>query len=187
MIVILDCTRQDLPLLKQEFVSQVASIVERGGHQVMVLPLTTTEVPDNLQGVILTGTALKDDQYLVHGIPKWLMKWTGPVLGICAGMQLIVVAGGGTIIPSEKIGMTEITVTSDDKIFSGKERFHAWELHQSGVKPTESMKVLARSASGVQAVLCPDRPWYGVLFHPEVRNEWVIINFLEICSRYPLN
>ncbi|MDD1728963.1 MAG: hypothetical protein LUQ50_07820 [Methanospirillum sp.] len=187
MIAILDCTRQDLPLLKREFVSPVVSIVERSGHQAMILPLATTEVPVNLQGVILTGTALMDDHYLLHGIPEWLMKWTGPVLGICAGMQLIVIAGGGIVIPSEKIGMTEIMVTSDEEIFSGKERFNAWELHQSGVMPTESMKILARSEAGVQAVRCADRPWYGVLFHPEVRNEWIIINFLEICSQHPHN
>ena len=179
MILILDCTGQDLPLLKAEFVQPVASIIEAAGYETRVLPLGNQILPDNTRAVILTGTALRDNQFLKVGLPGPLVRWTGPVLGICAGMQLIAVTFGGSLFPYEKIGMTEITVMRDDPVFSGKDRFNAWELHQSGVEIDGEFEVLARSASGVQSIKHQNKPWYGVLFHPEVRNEWVLTNFLK--------
>lgn len=179
MILILDCTRQDLPLLKPEFVHPVQSILKTAGYETAVLPLHTRTLPDGIKAVILTGTALMDHQFLKVGLPDPLMQWNGPVLGICAGMQLLAMTVGGSLIPSEKIGMTEITVIKDDPVFAGKDRFNAWELHQSGVEVTGECEILARSASGVQGIKLNDRPWYGVLFHPEVRNEWVLENFLK--------
>lgn len=179
MIIILDCTGQDIPLLKAEFVHPVISIVEAAGYETEALPLNTKTLPHDTKAVILTGTTLMDHQFLKIGLPDQLMHWNGPVLGICAGMQLLAVTCGGSLIPSEKIGMTEITVIKEDPVFIGKERFNAWELHQSGVEVTGAFEVIARSASGVQGIKLLERPWYGVLFHPEVRNEWVLINFLK--------
>jgi len=182
MIAILDCTNQDLPLLKREFVNPIVSIVQRTTHDSVVLPLTTHKMPGNLKGVILTGTALMDDQYLTTGLPDWLPDWSGPVLGICAGMQLIALNFGGRLVQSEEIGMTEIRCISADRILGGKEQFTAWELHRTGIEITGRATVLARSASGIQMIRANDRPWYGLLFHPEVRNEWLITNFLLICA-----
>lgn len=184
MIAILDCTRQDLSLLKCEFVSPVIDIVRIAGFSTIVLPLTTHEIPDNLKGIILTGTSLMDNHYLTIGLPEWVLQWTGPVLGICAGMQLIVMTYGGRIVPSEAIGMKEICCTNSDEIFNGKERFTGWELHRSGVEISGNLTALARSESGIQMIRTNERPWYGVLFHPEVRNEWLITNFLTICGKH---
>lgn len=183
MIGILDCTRQDLPLLKTEFVDPIISIVQNAGFQTIDLPLTTKKIPNSLQGIILTGTALRDDAYLSVGLPEWLLHWTGPVLGICAGMQLITISFGGGLIPCKMIGMTEIAIVSEDPIFSQKKQFNAWEMHNSGINPSDMMTILARSPSGVQAIRLSGRPWYGVLFHPEVRNEWIITNFLTLCRK----
>ena len=179
MILILDCTRQDIPLLREEFVTPIRTIVQNAGYETIVHTLNTTALPDGIQGVILSGTALMDHDYLKIGLPEWLLSWKGPVLGICAGMQLIAVSFGGELIPGENIGMTEITVTHDDPIFDGKKQFSAWELHQSMVTIPETIVIIAQSASGVQGIRLSDRPWYGVLFHPEVRNEWLIANFLN--------
>ncbi len=181
MIAILDCTNQDLPLLKPEFINPIASIVQGSGYHSVVLPLAAHEMPDDLKGVILTGTALMDNQYLTIGLPEWLLDWAGPVLGICAGMQLIALTYGGRLVPSERIGMTEIRCTFSDQILEGKEQFTGWELHRSGIEVNGAVTVLARSASGIQMIRANDRPWYGLLFHPEVRNEWLITNFLDIC------
>ncbi|HWQ63883.1 MAG TPA: gamma-glutamyl-gamma-aminobutyrate hydrolase family protein [Methanospirillum sp.] len=183
MITILDCTRQDLSLLKYEFVSPITNIVQIAGFNTIVLPLATHERPSNLKGIILTGTSLMDDHYLSIGIPEWVLQWAGPVLGICAGMQLITITYGGRLVPSEAVGMTEIRCVNRDQIVDGKEQFTGWELHRSGVETSGNVTVLARSASGIQMIRTNDRPWYGVLFHPEVRNEWLITNFLNICSK----
>lgn len=183
MILVIDCTRQDLPILRDEFVTPVMTIVMQAGYETCSQPLASEIIPENLQAVILTGTALKDDEFLKSGLPQWLISWTGPVLGICAGMQLIAISAGGEIIPGEKIGMAEISVTGEDPVFFGKTRFNAWELHRSGVIVPDTTTVLAISPSGVQAIRRADRPWYGLLFHPEVRNEWVILNFLNVYTQ----
>lgn len=183
MIAILDCTRQDLSLLKREFVSPILNITQINGFSTIVLPLATLKRPSYLKGIILTGTSLMDDHYLTIGLPEWVLEWAGPVLGICAGMQLITIASGGRLIPSEAIGMTEIRCVNRDQILDGKEQFTGWELHRSGVEISGNVTVLARSEAGIQMIRTNDRPWYGVLFHPEVRNEWIITNFLNICSK----
>jgi GMP synthase (glutamine-hydrolysing) len=179
MILVLDCTRQDRPLLRDEFVSPVTGIVSGAGYETRVAPLDTLLMPAGVRAVILTGTALMDCEYLRIGLPGWLFSWGGPVLGICAGMQLLVISADGELVPEERIGMAEISSNTDDPLFSGKERFNAWEMHRSGVIVSGGMRILATSASGVQAIRYLDRPWYGVMFHPEVRNEWVILNFLR--------
>jgi GMP synthase (glutamine-hydrolysing) len=180
MIGVLDCTCHDHPLLKREFVNPIVHVIQKTGYPTVILPLSTKEMPEGLDGVILTGTALMDDHFCTIGLPEWLVQWNGPVLGICAGMQLIALSFGGTITPSEVIGMNEIVVTGKDQIFAERERFSAWELHKSGICTSDNMMVLARSPSGIQMIRRSDRPWYGVLFHPEVRNEWLITNFLTL-------
>jgi len=183
MIAILDCTDQDVPLLKHEFVSPIVSIVHNAGYHSVVLPLTVQEKPEGLKGVILTGTALMDDKFLTLGLPEWIIHWAGPLMGICAGMQLIAITCRGKLIPSEAIGMAEIQCICTDQILTGKEQFTGWELHRSGVDFFGNVTVLAKSASGIQMIRINDRPWYGILFHPEVRNEWLITNFLNMyCS-----
>ncbi len=180
MILVLDCTRQDLPLLKDEFVQPVLHIIRQAGYEACVKPLDLPHMPPGCNASILTGTALQDHEFLATGLPEWLLDWTGPVLGICAGMQLLAMSAGGDLIADQKIGMTEITVTKENPVFSGRDRFNAWELHQSGVVVPESVLICATGATGVQAIRYADRPWYGLLFHPEVRNEWIIRRFLEV-------
>jgi GMP synthase (glutamine-hydrolysing) len=182
MILIIDCTNPDLPLLRYEFIDPLVSIIEKAGFQSGIRPLSDQSPPGLTEGIILSGTALRDQEFLKTGLPCWFSEWKGPVLGICAGMQLLAVASGGSLVQGEEIGMNEIPVIGSDPLFSGTERFSAWELHQSGVVISTSCQVLALTSTGVKAFRRRDRPWYGVLFHPEVRNEWIIHNFLRICS-----
>lgn len=186
MILIIDCTRQDLPLLRDEFVTPIRNIVQKAGYQALTQPLRDAHPVEGIEGVILTGTALQDREYLTTGIPDWLAVWDGPVFAIGAGMLLLITSAGGSLIPSEKIGMAEISVTRGDPVFAGWERFTAWELHQEGVTIPPSFREIARSGSGTRAVRSADHPRYGVLFHPEVRNEWIIQNFLALSEREPV-
>jgi GMP synthase (glutamine-hydrolysing) len=41
---------------------------------------------------------------------------------------------------------------------------------------------MAVSDSGVQAVRHPDIPLFGMMFHPEVRNDGVVERFLSLCQ-----
>jgi GMP synthase-like glutamine amidotransferase len=46
----------------------------------------------------------------------------------------------------------------------------------------DSFRILATSRKGPAIIRHGERPVYGVLFHPEVRNEWLIERFLAFCS-----
>ena len=179
MILILDCTNQDIPLLREEFVKPVHNIVRIAGYETTILPLGTRSLPQETKAVILTGTALKDHTYRTTGLPLDLLSGALPTLGICAGMQLIALSCGGRLIQNETIGMTEITAVTHYPVFSGRERFNAWEMHQSGVEVDGECEIIATSVSGVQGIKLRQKPWYGFLFHPEVRNEWLILSFLR--------
>lgn len=187
MIVILDCTDPFFPLLRDEFVTPIERIVWQAGKESVVLPLSShrPELP-RISGVILSGTALMDNRFLNETFPEWIDP-SMPILGICAGMQLLARAIGGIITPDEEIGMTRVMITgqgSGDPVFTGAGVIDVWELHQSGANIPDNCIILAQSQGGIQAFRLSDRPWYGVLFHPEVRNEWVITNFLNLCRSY---
>jgi len=111
----------------------------------------------------------------------WLLSFPCPVLGICAGMQVLVRAYGGDVHPRAGIGMAEQQVIAPDPLLTGKDRFPAYELHSLSVAQPTSFRVLGISPSGVQIIRHQYRPAYGVMFHPEVRNEWLIRRFLSLC------
>ena len=128
---------------------------------------------------MLGGTALQDDKYLKEntGI-KPLLEADVPLLAICSGMQLLSAVCGGEIIIQREIGMVQVKTVAENPLCSGN--FEAFVLHHRAIKPGPQFEVLAQSKSCVQAIRNCELPHYGVLFHPEVRNEQVVRNFLAL-------
>jgi GMP synthase-like glutamine amidotransferase len=184
MILVLDLSYRPGSLSADEFVAPVERIVRQEGHPARIRHYSEVVSEDlaPADGAILCGTALKDAGYL-RGMDRfaWLPSFAGPVLGICAGMQVIARIYGGEVRPGVEIGMTGLEVVAPDPLLTGAGRFEAYELHGLAVVPPDSLRVLAVSPSGVQAIRHRERPVYGVMFHPEVRNEWLIRRFLSLC------
>ena len=185
MILLLDLSFRPGSLSADEFVSPVGGVVSGEGGTPLVRHYTGI-APEDLaaaDGAILCGTALADFGYL-GGLERfsWLPSYPRPVLGICAGTEVLVRTFGGTLAPGTGIGMMEQRVTGPDPLFAGRDRFAAYELHSLAVDPPPDFRVIAVSPSGIQAVRHRDRPLYGVMFHPEVRNEWLIRRFLSLCG-----
>ena len=184
MILVVDLSYRPGSLSLDEFVAPVERIVRKEGFPPGTRHYTDLSQQDSATaaGIILCGTALKDFGYL-EGLERftWLLSFRGPVLGICAGMQVLVRVYGGEVHPATGIGMAEQQVVTPDPLLAGKDRFAAYELHCRSVTPPPPFKVLAVSQSGVQAIRHRERPVYGVMFHPEVRNEWLIARFLSLC------
>lgn len=186
MILIVDlCWKKD-SLSGPEFTGPVVNIVRNTGESFKIVHHTEVSpaVMEGTCGVILCGTALKDNAFRKNSSLGELIRQTElPVLGICAGMQAIALAFGGDLIESPGIGMTRIWVTSKDEIFGGREDLEAYELHGAGIQDCGDLYTIAKSDTGAEAFRHRSRPVWGLLFHPEVRNEWAVENFIEYCRR----
>ena len=184
MILLIDLCYRNGSLGFDEFVRPVARIVRHSGDDAIPVHFRCLTDPllSQADAVILCGTPLADTAFLSEaGAFSWLKETSLPVLGICAGMEVICTIFGGTIRPCIEIGMTEFTVIGNDPIFQKTGSFSAYELHTLACNNLRDMEVLAVSNQCIQVVRHQGKKIYGVMFHPEVRNDWVIERFLT-CS-----
>lgn len=183
MILVVDLCYRDGSLSRAEFVEPVVRVLRGAGAQFAVRHYAAVDAPaiEAADGAVLCGTALKDMGFADHpGLFRWLLAFERPVLGISSGMLALAAAFGGGVEPCCEIGMADVRVTAPDPLFAGKETFAAYELHECAAKVPEGFIPLAASSRCVQAIRHRSLPLYGVLFHPEVRNEWVIERFLRL-------
>ncbi len=179
MILVVDMNWKKNSLAYNEFVLPIVSAIE---------PLdecTVTHFSDirseDLGGfsrIVLSGTTLKD--FSAQQAPQrfnWIKNCGKPILGICAGMQIISLVYGVPLKACLKIGMTQIATTHPNPLFAGI--FQAYTLHSYSVACSETFEVLARSSECIQAIKHRQKPIYGVLFHPEVRNQGILHNFVR--------
>ncbi|WOF16229.1 hypothetical protein F1737_05655 [Methanoplanus sp. FWC-SCC4] len=181
MILIIDLCRKPDSLSKTEFVNPVAEIVDSCGviFKIMHYKEISCEDINKADGAILCGTALKDNEFLNDiKLFDWIKTINIPVMGVCAGIQVISGVFGGKVVKDKKIGMTKVSCVADDPVISKKEEFEAYELHNYSVTVPDCFIEIARSDDGIQAIKHKEKSVYGVVFHPEVRNEWVLKNFI---------
>ncbi|MGB8220144.1 MAG: gamma-glutamyl-gamma-aminobutyrate hydrolase family protein [Methanoregula sp.] len=184
MILLVDLSWKAGTLSRNEFVDPVARIVSRAGlawREAHFSGISEEQIR-GADGIILCGTALQDNLFAgkVQEF-SWLKDTRVPVLGICAGMQALCLVFGGTLRPASEIGMTTIRITRPNPLFPDRPPFEAYELHSFACDPPAGWEVTAVSDRCVQAVCHPDRPLYGVMFHPEVRNDLVVKRFCSLC------
>jgi GMP synthase-like glutamine amidotransferase len=141
------------------------------------LEVTDQDISESSK-IILSGTALKDttifDQLEKF---KWIMLTEKPILGICAGMLTIGCVFGSKLIKCSEIGITKITTLVNNPLFSSS--FKAYSLHQYSLEVSSDFEVLAKSTKCVQAIRHKKKAIFGVLFHPEVRNEEILKRFVK--------
>lgn len=184
MILIVDLCSRPGSLSRDEFVGPVARIVERAGEEWREVHFSGAGSADlsGLSGIILCGTALQDNLFAGQVAAFASLFGAGlPVLGICAGMQALCLAHGGSIRPACEIGMTKVRADVQDPLLGSPGEFEAFELHSFAGEPPPGWIVTAVSETCVQAVRHPDQPVFGVMFHPEVRNDHVVERFCALC------
>lgn len=137
--------------------------------------------------VIICGTSLKDNGFL-ENMDKfsWLKDFDKPVLGICAGFQILGLTFGGKAKKKTEIGFFHEKFGSE---FLGlKGEVEVYHLHNNYALFGDEFEVFSpRDDSGepagdevVQAVKSKGKDFYGVLFHPEVRNKEMILEFCRL-------
>jgi GMP synthase-like glutamine amidotransferase len=179
-ILIVDMNYRKDSLAYFEFVKPILTILEptescKVKHYSELKPIE----PQRYSHIILSGTTLKDFEFLNH--PEkfdWLQTCTKPILGICAGMQTIIKAYGEQLAECLQVGMTQITTTKSNLLFGGV--FQAYSLHSYTAAATENFEVIAKSKECPQAIKHKQKPIYGLLFHPEVRNPDILKRFAKL-------
>jgi GMP synthase (glutamine-hydrolysing) len=177
MILLVNLNSEGLPLSTEEFIRPIESALD-GVCDCSVVPYkrVTDDLLAQADKVILSGTTLKDMDYLNNMSSfSWISGCKKPILGICAGMQVLAMGYGSTLVDCREIGLFDIDSLKDNPLFSGK--FKAYCLHKKAVEPSSELEVLARSLGCVQAIKHIKTPQYGVLFHPEVRNIEILRKF----------
>ncbi len=181
MILVVDMNWKKDSLAYSEFVLPILALAEPIEVCTVrhYLELEPSEL-GNYSHIILSGTTLKDFEFLKHLENfNWIKTCEKPILGICAGMQTIIQAYGETLTACPQIGMTGITTLKQNPLFSGV--FQAYALHTYTIEAkNQTFDAIAESSRCIQAIKHKQKHIYGVLFHPEVRNQSILQRFLQL-------
>lgn len=176
MILLIDLTNDELSSL--EFVLPIKKIVYscKEDSEIIHYSKLTEDKINSADKIILCGTALKDNKFQEDFEQfNWIKEFKKPILGICAGMQIIGMVYGSKLIQMKEIGMTQIL--AKDSIFQDT-MFSAYELHGSSITLPEGFVEIAYNDKGMQGIKKDNI--YAIQFHPEVRNRKLIENFLNL-------
>jgi len=183
MILLVDlCYKKD-SLSGYEFVHPIANILKRieAPHGIVHYTGLHGDLLESAEKIILCGTALKDNAYCEQiGQFSWLKSYEKPVLGICAGMQIIGLAFGGEIVSQPTIGLEKIEIIRETPLLGEPRQIEGYHLHNFGVTMPDGFDLVAGVQQRAEAFSHCQRSIYGIIFHPEVRNRWIVERFANL-------
>ena len=160
MILIINICKERLHAF--EFVKPVEDILKANNIQFTTKHYTDIKEEDlnTTDKIIICGTSLKDNKFLddIEHF-KFLHAFKKPVFGICGGAHIIGLLLNHEPKKQKEIGLKEITI--EHEFLGVKGTIQVYHLHQLQVLPE---------------VFNKDN-FYSTLFHPEVRNKEMILNF----------
>jgi len=168
-------------LSEYEFVTPLIQICRKSGAEVEVARYDSLRNvdPGRYSHAVISGTALKDFDYLNYVEDfEPLLEEGIPVLGICAGAQVIALYYGSKLEDLVIIGRHPIHVVRENPLLPSGTT-HAYFLLSKVIVPTRKLIELGRTGEATSLYKVEGRETYGALFHPEVLNREVIRNFLE--------
>lgn len=167
-----------------EFVQPIIDIVKSVSLPFRVTHMTqlSTHSFADISHIIICGTSLHDFGYQKHLAQfAFLKHYTKPVLGICAGMQIIAQVFDCTMSMGKEVGMKTATFENDFLGIPAGTSKEVYCLHNQIICEDEHFKkqfTLCAKTTYVQAIRHNHHPFYGILFHPEVRNKDIIAHFI---------
>jgi GMP synthase (glutamine-hydrolysing) len=177
ILIISTCSEK---LSEREFVTPISKIVGAANHKILHYTECIEQNIFEFEKILICGTSLQDNSYQ-KDIDKFkiiLTNFEKPILGICSGMQIVCTIFGDKIIKNLEIGMVDIETLEKNSLCKGK--FQAYSIHNNSVGNLVYFTILAQSETSIQVIKHKTKDIFGVSFHPEVRNESIIENFLSI-------
>jgi|SRR5271157_588651 len=177
MIIVVNVCSDGLSYL--EFVKPVEDVLKKARVRFVTRCFVNLEKKDvdMADRFIICGTALRDFAYLENlDRFKWIYKVSTPILGICAGMQIIGKLFGGILLEQERIGRYRVNIVQRT-FLSEKSTFYSYFLSSKALEPNNEFETLGESDDLKCIIKHKHRRLYGCLFHPEVLNPEIITSF----------
>lgn len=175
MILIINLCNKESELHKREFIKPITDLIEKEFTVKHYTDLIKKDL-DDAEKIILSGTPLKEFEYLDNMRANWLTSTTKPVLGICAGAQIITKTFGASLIEQTEMGLVEVTVRKEDKILPSSIN-QVYSLHTKAFELPKEFDIILESTV---PQLVKKNNIYAALFHAEVRNKELITNFINL-------
>ena len=163
-----------------EFVKPVCDILKNVSADFKVKNYLDVNSDDleNARKIIICGTSLQDNNFIKNLVKfSWIKSFDKPLLGICGGFQILGLIYGGKLKNKTEIGFFE------EKFFKNflglKGEVEVYHLHNNFVKFPKDFENFTTSEI-YQAVKHKTKSLYGVLFHPEVRQKNLILEFVKL-------
>lgn len=164
-----------------EFVKPVEDVIRKARMDSVTRHFLSLNHRDISQAerVIICGTAIRDFEYL-DNMEKftWITEVDKPVLGICAGMQVLGKLYNCSLLDGTKIGRYRVKIVRKNSLTS-KNEFYSYFLNSRVIEPNREFETLAESGNLRCMFEHKYKRFYGCLFHPEVLNPEIITNFLQ--------
>jgi GMP synthase-like glutamine amidotransferase len=171
-----------------------------GGNEVRAVHYTDVDAFTGAGAVVISGSSAPWAAHAPNAfrpLREAVDAYDGPVLGICAGMQLLATFAGGRVAPladrgvEAERGFLPLEVLDGSDLLNGlPSRATVFQDHLEEITELpDGFRVLARTdACRVQAVAVPERRWWGTQFHPERSDagrpdgDRVLRNFFALAS-----
>ena len=170
MILIISACKE--PLSELEFIESLKALVSNS----KVVHYTQLQAKDLAlaEKIIISGTALADFDYLQADF-SWISKLNKPILGICAGAQVIAKAFGWELVDETHIDVKPVHMVKLNLLVKGD--FNAYFLHTKRIRG--DFTTLAKSGETPALIKHNVKHAYACIFHPEVLNQEIITLFIH--------
>jgi len=177
-VLLLSTCNKEVSLLEDEFIEPIKKIIfSKNSYELDIYHLSDNFNLKDYDKVIISGTALKDFSYFdfIDNLSS-LKSLDIPTLGICSGAQILATLLGEDLKDSVSIGLIDSYKSGDSSSLSNFVNEKVYTLYS---------KCLDRSVKGTtlyngeDALLVERSNFILSMFHPEVRNEKFLEEFLD--------
>ena len=145
--------------------------------------LEVEDIPKNIHKIIITGNSIFSTNLSLREIKskfKWIDTFDKPVLGICAGQQILAQYFGSRLDRNDSRGLKEFLIKRINPVLKGvKPGFYGYVSHNFSAPCPKDFKVLAKSNSEYIAKH-NKKDIYISSFHPEFSEKQILENFVEL-------
>jgi uncharacterized protein (TIGR00290 family) len=126
--------------------------------------------------IIISGTSFLDFSYLkkINNFDK-IFNLNKKIFGICAGAQIIARKFDIPLKQKQKLGLERIKLLNLEK-----KMIETYELRNFGIEKSNKIEILGVDVlNEIEYFKLKEKEIYGALFHPEVRGDEILIDFLK--------